>query len=133
MLRIAGQRCAQGLRGLRFTGQETFRVIREAMRLWREMGAHGVGDTGFKETGIFFAAHKSEDIDGYRAWVKQAAASGIAAEVIEGAAVRTVMTGDSAPPPAGLWCASDGRAEPQKAASAIALAARAKGAVVRGH
>ena len=31
MLRIAGQRGAQGLRGLRFTGQETFRVIQNIL------------------------------------------------------------------------------------------------------
>ena len=129
---IAGEQSSRNWGWVRQADRDPreFDLIREALRLWREFGAHGVGDTGFKETGIFFAAHKSEDIDGYRAWVKQAAASGIAAEVIEGAAVRTVMTGDSAPPPAGLWCASDGRAEPQKAASAIALAARAKGAII---
>lgn len=107
-----------------------FELIREALRLWRELGAHGVGDTGFKQTGIFFAARRGRDIDTYRAWVKAAADSGIAAEVIEGAAVGAVMTGDTAPPPAGLWCSSDGRAEPQKAASAIATAAREKGAVI---
>lgn len=107
-----------------------FDLIREALRLWRELGGHGVGDTGFKETGIFFAARKGREIDGYRAWVKAAAESGISAEVIEGEAVRAVMQGDLAPPPAGLWCPSDGRAEPQKAAPAIALAARARGAAL---
>lgn len=107
-----------------------FDLIREAMRLWREMGAHGVGDTGFRETGIFFAARKAREVDGYRAWVKAAAEHGIGAEVIEGDAVRAVMKDDLSPPPAGLLCPSDGRAEPQKAAPAIALAARAKGAVI---
>jgi len=107
-----------------------FDLIREAMRLWRELGAHGVGDTGFRETGIFFAARRGREIDGYRDWVKAAAEHGIGAEVIEGEAVKAVMKDDLSPPPAGLWCPSDGCAEPQKAAPAIALAARAKGAVV---
>ncbi|MCM5559717.1 FAD-binding oxidoreductase [Pleomorphomonas sp. JP5] len=107
-----------------------FDLIREAMRLWREMGDHGVGDTGFRETGIFFAARRQREVDGYRAWVKAAAEHGIGAEVIEGEAVKAVMKDDLSPPPAGLWCPSDGRAEPQKAAPAVALAARAKGAVI---
>ena len=76
------------------------------------------------------AARRAREVDGYRAWVKAAAEHGIGAEVIEGDAVRAVMKDDLSPPPAGLWCPSDGRAEPQKAASAIALAARAKGAVI---
>jgi glycine/D-amino acid oxidase-like deaminating enzyme len=105
-----------------------FDLIREAMRLWREMGAHGVGDTGFTETGIFFAARGDRDVVGYRTWCQDAAGHGLTAEVVEGDAVAAIMKGDTNPPKAGLWCPSDGRAEPQKAAPAIALAARRKGA-----
>jgi glycine/D-amino acid oxidase-like deaminating enzyme len=129
---IAGEQSSRNWGWVRQADRDPreFDLIREAMRLWREMGAYGVGDTGFRETGIFFAARRGRDIDGYRAWVKAAAEHGISAEVIEGEAVKAVMKDDLSPPPAGLWCASDGRAEPQKAAPAIALAARAKGAVI---
>lgn len=129
---IAGEQSSRNWGWVRQADRDPreFELIRESLRLWRELGSHGVGDTGFKETGIFFAARKAKEVDTYRAWVKAAADSGIVAEVIEGEAVRSVMTDDIAPPPAGLWCPSDGRAEPQKAAPAIALAARAKGAVI---
>ncbi len=129
---IAGEQSSRNWGWVRQADRDPreFELIRESLRLWRELGSHGVGDTGFKETGIFFAARKAKEVDTYRAWVKAAADSGIAAEVIEGEAARAIMKDDIAPPPAGLWCPSDGRAEPQKAAPAIALAARAKGAVI---
>lgn len=129
---IAGEQSSRNWGWVRQADRDPreFELIRESLRLWRELGSHGVGDTGFKETGIFFAARKAKEVDSYRAWVKAAADSGISAEVIEGEAVRAIMKDDIAPPPAGLWCPSDGRAEPQKAAPAIALAARAKGAVI---
>jgi len=41
-----------------------------------------------------------------------------------------LLTGDCAPPPTGLYCASDGRAEPQWAAPLMARHAQAKGAQI---
>ncbi len=107
-----------------------FELIREAMRLWRGMDAHIGAATGFKTTGILFAAADEAKAAKFEAWSKEAAGAGIHADVLRGAEVGNVMPGDASPPPAALWCATDGRAEPQRASSAIAEAARRAGAVV---
>ena len=50
--------------------------------------------------------------------------------MVSGKRLAELLPGDRRPPRAALWCASDGRAEPQKAAPAIAAAARRLGAVI---
>jgi len=107
-----------------------FDLIREAMRLWRGMDAHIGASTGFKTTGILFSAFDEAKAAKFEAWSKEAAAAGIHAEVLRGAEVGNVMPGDTKPMQAALWCATDGKAEPQKAAPAIAEAARRAGAVI---
>ncbi|MBS9478397.1 NAD(P)/FAD-dependent oxidoreductase [Ancylobacter radicis] len=107
-----------------------FELIREALRLWRGMDAHIGAATGFTTTGILFAANDAKKEASFESWVKEAAGAGIKSEMLSGAGIARVMQGDSTPPKAALWCDSDGRAEPQKAAPAIAEAARRKGAVI---
>lgn len=107
-----------------------FELIREALRLWRGMDAHIGADTGFTTTGIMFSAADEAKAAYYEEWVKEAAAADIHAEMLTGGRYAELMPGDTAPKKAALWCASDGRAEPQKAAPAIAEAARRKGATI---
>lgn len=107
-----------------------FDLIREALRLWRGMDAHIGADTGFTTTGILFSAATPAKEALYEAWVKEAAQADIHAEMVSGKAFADILPGDRSPKRAALWCASDGRAEPQKAAPAIAAAARRAGAVV---
>ena len=107
-----------------------FELIRSSLELWRGMDAHIGADTGFKTTGILYAATNEAKRAKFADWVKDAAGAGIHAEIIEGADVARLLPGDAAPPKSALYCASDGRAEPQKAAPAIALAARRAGAKI---
>ncbi|GLK72917.1 FAD-binding oxidoreductase [Ancylobacter dichloromethanicus] len=107
-----------------------FELIREALALWRGMDAHIGASTGFATTGILFAANDASKEASFAEWVRDAAGAGIHAEMLAGAQLAQHMPGDATPPPAALWCASDGRAEPQKAAPAIAEAARRRGAVI---
>ncbi|WP_421700813.1 NAD(P)/FAD-dependent oxidoreductase [Ancylobacter sp.] len=107
-----------------------FELIREALRLWRGMDAHIGAATGFATTGILFAANDAKKEASFADWVKEAAGAGIHAEMVSGSRLAAHMPGDTKPPPAALWCASDGRAEPQKAVPAIAEAARKRGAII---
>jgi glycine/D-amino acid oxidase-like deaminating enzyme len=107
-----------------------FELIRAALDLWGGMDAHIGASTGFTRTGILFAANDEAKAADYEAWVKEAARAGIAAEVINRAGVARLVPGETQPMQAALWCPSDGRAEPQKAAPAIAEAARRRGAVI---
>ena len=105
-----------------------FDLIRESLKLWRGLSKHVGSDTGFRTAGILFAARDEATEQKFSAWTREAAGSGIEATVARGAEVAKLLPGDASPPPAALYCASDGRAEPQQAASAIALAARRAGA-----
>jgi glycine/D-amino acid oxidase-like deaminating enzyme len=110
-----------------------FDLIRESLRLWRGLDARVGGDTGFRTTGILFAAPDEAAEQSYEAWVGRAAPAGIEASVIRGTELARLLPGDRALPRAALYCASDGRAEPALAAPAIAHAARRSGALIFTH
>ncbi len=104
-----------------------FDLIRESMALWRGLNERVGADTGFRTTGLLYAARDEKTERGFRRWIEAAAASGIAASVVRGAELGNLLPGDCSPPAAALYCASDGRAEPSRATSAIAIAAQRAG------
>src|SRR5215813_8697740 len=61
-----------------------FELIREALRLWRGMNARCQADTGFRASGILFAARSEADDAAYREWSAKAAQAGIATRVVSG-------------------------------------------------
>ena len=129
---IAGEQSSRNWGWCRQAGRDPreFDLIREALALWRGLDARIGGDTGFTTTGILFSAATEAQEAAYTKWVGEAAHAGIQSEVVSGKRLAELMPGDRQPPRSALWCASDGRAEPQKAAPAIAAAARRLGATV---
>jgi glycine/D-amino acid oxidase-like deaminating enzyme len=115
--------CRQSVRDPR-----EFDLIREALQLWRGMNERCQADTGFREAGILFAARSEADDAQYREWSGMAAHSGIQTRVVSGSELSQLLPGDADLPPSALYCESDGRAEPQWAGPAFALAARRHGA-----
>ncbi len=107
-----------------------FDLIREALRLWRGMNERCQADTGFRTTGILFAARREADEAGYREWSAQAVQAGIQTRMVHGAELAALLPGDNELPQSALYCDSDGRAEPQWAGPAFALAARRHGATL---
>jgi glycine/D-amino acid oxidase-like deaminating enzyme len=103
-------------------------LVRESLQLWRGMNQRVNGETGFATCGTLFAARDEATVTRYAGWVKEAAQAGIVAEMASAETVRAILPGDASPPPTGLYCASDGRAEPQRAVPVMAMAARARGA-----
>src|SRR5262252_7052062 len=63
--------CRQSVRDPR-----EFDLIREALRLWRGMNERCQSDTGFRTTGILFAARSETDVARYREWSVKAARAG---------------------------------------------------------
>ena len=107
-----------------------FDLIREALRLWRGMNEQCQADTGFHSAGILFAARSDADDAHYREWSSKAAQSGIQTRMVSGSELATLLAGDRNPPQSALYCDSDGRAEPQWAGPAFAMAARRLGATL---
>lgn len=103
----------------------------EAVRLWGEMNALTQAETGFRRCGIVYLCKTQDDLAKREAWLDQVGqphqldtrmlSRGELADVIPGLAGEWL---------GGLYTPSDGRAEPQKAAPAIAEAARSAGAAI---
>ena len=105
-------------------------LIVESLRLWEGMNETVESETGFRRTGIVFAAENEADVARYETWLEHARPYQIDARLVSGPDLDRVMPGTGGRWKAALYCASDGRAEPQKAAPAIAAAARRAGAVI---
>jgi glycine/D-amino acid oxidase-like deaminating enzyme len=105
-------------------------LIVESLRLWEGMNEQVQSETGFRRTGIVFAAENDEDVARYETWLGYARPYQIDARLVSGPDLDRVMPGGGKRWKAALYCASDGRAEPQKAAPAIAAAARREGAAI---
>ncbi len=105
-------------------------LIVESLRLWEGMNETVEAETGFRRTGIVFAAESEEDVARYETWLDYARPYQIDARLISGAELDRQMPGAGSRWKAGLFCGTDGRAEPQKAAPAIAAAARRHGAAI---
>ncbi len=105
-------------------------LIVESLRQWERMNATIGDETGFRTTGIVFAAENEADAAGHEAWLEAARPYQIDARMISGAELDRHMPNGSRRWKTALFCATDGRAEPEKAAPAIARAAQKAGAVI---
>ncbi|MBX8819144.1 FAD-binding oxidoreductase, partial [Ochrobactrum sp. MR31] len=77
-------------------------------------------ETGFRTTGIAFAAEKEENLEKWREWVSIAKEHGIDSQVVGKQQAEALAPGLQRSLYGALYTAADGRAEPQKAAPAIA-------------
>ena len=106
----------------------------EALRLWPGMNALVEAETGFRPTGIAYLCDNAKEVAQYEAWLAKAEGHcrdyQKLARILPGNALRDVAPGAARAYAGALYAPGDGRAEPQKAAPAIANAARRSGAAV---
>jgi glycine/D-amino acid oxidase-like deaminating enzyme len=105
-------------------------LIVESLRLWERMDEMVEGETGFRPTGIIYSAESEADVARYETWLDHARPFQIDARLISGRELDHHLPGSGSRWKAGFYCASDGRAEPQKAGPAIARAAQKAGAMI---
>lgn len=105
-------------------------LIVEAMRLWERMDELVGADVGFRRTGILYLCDNDDDVAHHENWLKRAGDFAFDSRIVRGAELAALLPGSARPWHAALYTASDARAEPQKAASAIGRAAAAAGAVL---
>jgi glycine/D-amino acid oxidase-like deaminating enzyme len=102
----------------------------ESMRWWRQMNALTGLETGFNQAGIVYLCDTQAQLDEYEAWLEQAREFQLDSRLLAPHEIDAVLPGAGRPFKGALYTPSDGRAEPQKAAPAIANAARALGATI---
>ncbi len=105
-------------------------LIVESLRMWERMDETVEGDTGFRTTGVAWGCDDDADVATYETWLEHARPYQIDARMISGAELDRHVPGGAKRWKAAMYCATDGRAEPQKAAPAIATAAQRAGAVI---
>ena len=129
--RIAGEQSSRNWGWVRQQGRDLreLPMMMESMRIWRELAPELGEDFGYVESGCLFTARRRRDLERYEAWIEAAQPYGLDTRIIAGRELDEQVRG------AGRWIgamytASDGRAEPHKAAPAIARAAAARGAAI---
>ena len=127
---IGGEQSSRNWGWCRQQGRDRaeFALIHRSLALWDGMAEETGVDVGFRRTGIAFVSDDDAEIAGWARWAEDARPHGIASEILTGARVAALLPGMARPWKAALHTASDARAEPTRAAPAIAEAARRQGA-----
>jgi glycine/D-amino acid oxidase-like deaminating enzyme len=102
----------------------------ESLRIWRQMDRMVEAPTGFTQCGIAYLCETEKAVAAHEAWLEKARPYQVESRMIGADEVRGLYPGLAVPTHGALYTPGDGRAEPQKAAPAIAAAVRRLGGVV---
>jgi len=129
---IAGEQSSRNWGWVRVTHRDMreFELSIESLKLWRKMDATLGIDTGFNQCGILYMTAEDTVMDNHRVWLDKArhvAGDAFDTREVDGMSVAELLPGATKAFKGGLYTPGDGRAEPQKAAPAIANALRKRG------
>ncbi|MGH6931018.1 MAG: NAD(P)/FAD-dependent oxidoreductase [Dongiaceae bacterium] len=105
-------------------------LIIEALRIWRDIDHQIEGDTGFRQAGVMYLAHDEATAAQRANWLDHARPYQLDTRRVTSVELSQLLPGATRQWAGALYTASDGRAEPQKAAPAIANAIRRLGGKV---
>jgi glycine/D-amino acid oxidase-like deaminating enzyme len=108
-------------------------LIVESLRLWRDMDRLTESETGFRTCGVMYVGETEDDEKRFAAWLDMARPYEIGTRIVRGDELKALLPGASRSYRCALHVPTDGCAEPQIAAPAIARAAQRKGAVILTH
>ncbi|WP_230383100.1 NAD(P)/FAD-dependent oxidoreductase [Paracoccus shanxieyensis] len=103
-------------------------LMAEALRLWKDMDSRTGRETGYTRAGIVFTCVTDEDYAQHERWNRNLDGYQLDSRMISGREFREMYPGSQLDLKGALYTAADGRAEPQRAAPAVAEAARDRGA-----
>ena len=129
---IAGEQSGRNWGWVRQQGRDVreLPMMIESMNIWRGLEAEIGEDVGFTQGGCLVVARKQEELDEYAEWLRIAKEHGLDTRIITGRELEEQVGPAASQWLGAMYTASDGRAEPHKAAPAIARAAAAKGAKI---
>lgn len=131
--RIAGEQSGRNWGWVRQQGRDPAElpIMVESLAIWKGLAAE-LGDAlGFRQTGVLYLARTDREVAGFEAWTEHAQAHQLDTRLLTSAETMGMLKGAVAPWKAGLWTASDARAEPWVAVPALAAVAAEKGVVIR--
>jgi glycine/D-amino acid oxidase-like deaminating enzyme len=100
----------------------------ESLRIWPELDQRVGHSTGFQKCGIVFTNLTDAETEYSVNWLKYIEGMDVEARILTPKEYLELFPGTTLPVKSGLYTPGDAHAEPTKAAPAIALGARAKGA-----
>lgn len=103
-------------------------LIVESLRMWERLNETVGAETGFRPSGTLFICETDKEMHEREKWLDIARPFQLDTRMVGSEELARLMPGATRKFKGALHTASDGRAEPQKAAPAIANAARKKGA-----
>ncbi len=127
---VAGEQSGRNWGWVRVQGRDTREIpmMLESLRIWDGLKEEIGEDVGFARGGCFFTARTDKQLDELAGWLDVAADYGIESSLLSRSELDGLVQGSALDWAGALHTASDGRAEPQKAAPAIARAAGRAGA-----
>ncbi|WP_414439495.1 NAD(P)/FAD-dependent oxidoreductase [Burkholderia sp. 22PA0106] len=128
--RIAGQQSTRAWGFVRQQGRESAEVplMMAGMRIWEGLEQELGADLEWRQGGCLYLADNDEDHATYTAWLDTAREHGLDTRMLSRDEVGRHVNGLSAPVKGGLYTATDGQAEPRRAAPAFAAKAIELGA-----
>src|SRR5215813_6187082 len=129
---IAGEQSSRNWGWCRKMGRDPreLPLIIESLRLWQGMNGLVEAETGFRQAGIMYLAQTPAELGQFEAWLEHARQYQLDTRIISSAEVAELMPGLTGSWAGALYTASDCKAEPQRAAPAIAEASRRHGAAI---
>ncbi len=103
-------------------------LMAEALRIWADLNRRTGRETGFKRSGIVFTCADEKQFDEHERWNRNLEGYQIESRMLSAAEFNAKYPGNTMKIAGALYTAGDCRAEPQRAAPAIAEAARDRGA-----
>lgn len=130
--RIAAEQSSRNLGWIRKMGREKFDVPLSLASddLWTRMPQRVGADVGYRQAGIMYIARTQKEMAGHEGWLRSVSELSLDSRLLSPAEIERMVPGGTGQWAGGIYTASDGRAEPQMASSAIAAAALANGAVI---
>ncbi len=130
--RIGGEQSSRNWGWVRQQGRDVREVplILESMKIWRRLEAEIEADVGFHQGGVLYVAESEQDMAGFQDWVDRVGSYQLDSRLISSAQLADLVPGHAGNWVGGLHTPSDGRAEPSKAAPAIARAVQQAGGSV---
>jgi len=107
-------------------------LMMQSLRLWQELPALLGEDVGFRQGGTLYLAEDAKELEVLAEWLAVAREFALDTRIVTGRELKDVFAGGERWAGA-LYTASDGRAEPSRAARAIARGAARAGARVLGR
>ena len=130
--RLAGEQSSRNQGWVRKTSRSAadLPMAVESDRLWAAMPERVGADVGYRPTGVLFLAGSEAEMAMHDGWHKSVQSFALGSRLLGQSEIDRLIPGGRGVWAGALYTASDGRAEPSLASSAIASAAIRKGAII---